>query len=53
MYPTREEAEKLLKDAETCNPGKWQTNLDLKEYFEAKMGKDLYEAVEKDTKTVF
>ena len=35
------------------DPGKWQTNLDLKEYFEAKMGKDLYEAVEKDTKTVF
>ena len=23
MYPTREEAEKLLKDAETCNPGQW------------------------------
>ena len=35
------------------DPGKWQTNLDLKEYFEAKMGKDLYEAVEKDTKTAF
>ena len=30
------------------DPGKWQTNLDLKAYFEAKMGKDLYEAVEKD-----
>ena len=23
MYPTKEEAEKLLKDAESCNPGKW------------------------------
>ena len=31
------------------DPDKWQTNLDLKEYFEKKMGKDLYEAVEKDT----
>ncbi len=31
------------------DPDKWQTNLDLKEYFEKKMGKDLYDAVEKDT----
>ena len=23
MYPTKEEAETLLKDAESCNPGKW------------------------------
>ena len=23
MYPTKEEAEILLKDAESCNPGKW------------------------------
>lgn len=28
---------------------KWNTNLALKEYFEQKMGKDLYEAVEKDS----
>lgn len=27
---------------------KWNTNLALKVYFERKMGKDLYEAVEKD-----
>ena len=27
---------------------KWTTNLALKDYFEQKMGKDLYEAVEKD-----
>ena len=31
------------------DPDKWQTNLDLKKYFEKKMGKDLYDAVEKDT----
>ncbi len=31
------------------DPEKWQANLDLKNYFETKMGKDLYEAVEKDT----
>ena len=28
---------------------KWNTNLALKDYFEQKMGKDLYEAVEKDS----
>ncbi|MBQ7614741.1 MAG: HD domain-containing protein [Butyrivibrio sp.] len=27
------------------DPGMWQTNLELKAYFEEKMGKDLYEAV--------
>ncbi len=31
------------------SPEKWNTNLALKKYFEQKMGKDLYEAVEKDT----
>ncbi len=30
------------------DPEKWQTNLDLKEYFEKKMGMDLYVAVDKD-----
>ena len=30
------------------DPDKWQTNLSLKAYFEEKMGKDLYDAVEKD-----
>lgn len=29
------------------DPDKWQTNLDLKEYFEKKMGMDVYTAVEK------
>ena len=28
---------------------KWNTNLALKDYFEQKMGKDLYEAVKKDS----
>ena len=27
---------------------KWDTNLKLKEYFEKKMGRDLYEAVDKE-----
>ena len=27
---------------------KWDTNLNLKAYFEKRMGKDLYEAVDKD-----
>ncbi|MBR5111432.1 MAG: HD domain-containing protein [Clostridia bacterium] len=31
------------------SPEKWNANLALKKYFEQKMGKDLYEAVEKDT----
>ena len=31
------------------DPDKWNANLELKAYFEAKMGKDLYEAVEKDS----
>jgi hypothetical protein len=31
------------------DPGMWQTNLELKEYFEQKMGMDLYVAVEKDS----
>ncbi|MBQ8136941.1 MAG: HD domain-containing protein [Clostridia bacterium] len=31
------------------DPEKWQTNLDLKAYFESKMGMDLFEAVEKGT----
>ena len=30
------------------DPEKWQTNLDLKDYFEKKMGMDLYIAVDKD-----
>ena len=30
------------------DPGKWNRNLELKAYFEGKMGKDLYEAVDKD-----
>ncbi len=30
------------------DPDKWQTNLDLKEYFEKKMGLDLYVAVDKE-----
>lgn len=30
------------------DPDKWQTNLDLKEYFEKKMGIDLYVAVDKE-----
>lgn len=30
------------------DPSKWNTNLGLKAYFEAKMGKDLYEAVDKE-----
>ena len=30
------------------DPEKWEKNLSLKAYFENKMGKDLYEAVEKD-----
>ncbi len=30
------------------DPDKWQTNLDLKEYFEKKMGMDIYEAVDKE-----
>ena len=29
------------------DPEKWQTNLDLKAYFEKKMGMDLYEAVDR------
>ena len=33
------------------DPDKWNRNLELKAYFEEKMGKDLYEAVEKDTFT--
>ena len=28
---------------------KWDANIRLKEYFEAKAGKDIYEIVEKDT----
>ena len=28
---------------------KWDTNLALKDYYEKKMGKNLYDAVEKDT----
>ncbi len=31
------------------DPEKWRKNLDLKVYFESKMGMDLYLAVEKDT----
>ena len=31
------------------DPDKWNANLALKDYFEEKMGKDLYEAVEKDS----
>ena len=30
---------------------KWDTNLKLKDYFEEKMGKDLYVAVDKDNYT--
>ena len=30
------------------DPEKWNTNLGLKEYFERKMGMDLYTAVDKD-----
>ena len=30
------------------DPGKWNTNLGLKEYFERKMGMDLYVAVDKE-----
>lgn len=30
------------------DPEKWNANLELKAYFERKMGRDLYEAVEKD-----
>lgn len=30
------------------DPGMWQTNLDLKTYFEDKMGMDIYEAVDKE-----
>lgn len=33
----------------TYDLNKWNTNLALKDYFEKKMGKDLYEAVEKDS----
>ena len=29
--------------------GKWKKNLELKEYFEKRMNRNLYEAVEKDT----
>ena len=29
--------------------GKWNKNLKLKEYFEKRMNRNLYEAVEKDT----
>ena len=29
--------------------GKWDANIKLKEYFEEKMGKDIYEVVEKET----
>ena len=99
-FPTKEEAEALLAEAESCNPGpwgnhsrtaahcaeaiakragmdaerayvlgllhdigrmtdvknrygaydpeKWNKNLWLKEYFEGKMGMDLYEAVDKE-----
>ena len=32
----------------TYDMDKWNSNLALKDYFEQKMGKDLYEAVEKD-----
>ena len=31
------------------DPEKWAANLALKDYFEQKMGLDLYKAVEKDT----
>lgn len=31
------------------DPEKWNANIALKDYFEKKMGRDLYEAVEKDT----
>ena len=31
------------------DPGKWDRNLELKAYFENRMQRDLYEAVEKDT----
>jgi putative nucleotidyltransferase with HDIG domain len=30
------------------DPEKWQTNLDLKDYFEKKMGMDIYQAVDKE-----
>ena len=30
------------------DPDKWETNLKLKKYFEDRMGKDLYIAVDKD-----
>ena len=30
------------------DPEKWDANLALKDYFEQKMGKDLYEAVDKE-----
>ncbi len=30
------------------DPDKWQTNLDLKDYFEKKMGMDIYTAVDKE-----
>ena len=53
MYPTREKAEEILSDVKArygdYEQSKWDTNLALKEYYENKMGKDLYEAVEKDT----
>ena len=31
------------------DPDKWNDNLALKAYFEEKMGRDLYDAVEKDS----
>ncbi len=29
MLPTRAEAEELLKEAEKCNPGPWETTVGL------------------------
>ncbi|MCR5310025.1 MAG: hypothetical protein K6E32_01255 [Lachnospiraceae bacterium] len=49
MYPDRDKAEEILRVAESCNPGPWDTNLGLKAYFEGRMGKDLYEAVDKES----
>ena len=34
----------------TYDPGMWQTNLELKAYFEKKMGKNLYDVVKKEEK---
>ena len=65
MYPDRDKAEELLKEAEGCNPGPWGNHsrtaahcaekiaeyagMDSeKAYFEERMGKDLYEAVDKE-----